>query len=277
MGTGRDALHLALLPLNATLRVREGFYETFGFRMGVMYVVGVIAWLLGRAWRSAPASATAMKLAGLLTLLWFYTFQEPRYLLPALGLMAAGGGVGLDLLIPRRRSAWGTLWLVPAAAVVHTQWNAALLLPYRYGYALGRLEVRGFESQEPALAVVPALRQLLGRGDRLLPIYENRGFFYRGLDYVTVNWPELMMIVHQSPDPRAFADRLAALGVTYVLVNPNNISRYRTWFVEGYGPQDHERDLVRLEAFLARHTTPVMEDRGVIVRRLKPAAEVGGP
>jgi hypothetical protein len=112
----------------------------------------------------------------------------------------------------------------------------------------------------------------MGPGDRLLPIYENRGFFYRGLDYVTVNWPELMMIVHDSPTPKAFADRLAALGVTHVLVNPNNISRYRTWYVEGYGPAEHEADLARLEAFLARYTTPVIEDRRVIVRRLNPPA-----
>ena len=271
MGTGRDAVHLVLLPVNLTLRVREGFYETFGYRVGVLYLVGILAWLLGRAWRVAPASGTAMKLAGLLTLLWFYTFQEPRYLLPALALMAAGGGVGLDLLIPRGRGRWGLLWLVPAAALAHTQWSVALQMPYRFAYALGRRPIAGFEHQEPALAVVPALRRVMGPGDRLLPIFENRGFFYRGLDYVTVNWPELMMIVHESPSPRAFADRLAALGVTHVLVNPNNVSRYRTWFVEGYGPQDHDRGLALLSAFLAQHTTPVIEDRGVIVRRLNEA------
>ncbi len=276
VGTGRNAVDLILLPVNATLRVREGFYETFGYRVGVLYVVGILAWLLSRAWRTAPASSTAMKLAGLLTLLWFFTFQEPRYLLPALALMAAGGGVGLDLLIPRGRTRWGLLWLVPAAALAHTQWPAALLLPYRFGYALGGLPVAGFQAQEPALAVVPALRRMMAPGDRLFPIYENRGFFYRGLDYVTVNWPELMMMVHTSPTPRAFADRLAALGVTYVLVNPNNLSHYRTWFVEGYGPQEHDRSLALLSAFLAQHTTPVIEDRGVLVRRLKPATAAGG-
>ena len=275
VGVGRGLMDLVLLPVNATLRVREGFYETFGYRVGVMSVVGVLACLLTGAHR-APGAGTALKLAGVLTLLWFYTFQEPRYLLPALCLMAAAGGAGLDRLIPRGRSAGLLLWLLPLAALVHTQWSAALLLPYRFGYALGRLPVAGFEAQEPALAVVPALRRLMGPGHRLLPIYENRGFFYRDLDYVTVNWPELMMMVHESPSPRAFADRLGALGVTHVLVNPNNISRYRTWFVEGYGPREHQGALARLQEFLVLHTTLLIEDRGVLVRRLEPATGAGG-
>ena len=136
---------------------------------------------------------------------------------------------------------------------------AALLLPYRYGYALGRLPVAGFEAQEPALAVVPALRRVMAPGDRLLPIYENRGFFYRDLDYLTVNWPELMMMVHESRSARAFADRLAALGVTYVLVNPNNLSHYRTWSWRDT-PAEHDR--ARALRLPRPAHDPVIEDAG---------------
>jgi hypothetical protein len=153
--------------------------------------------------------------------------------------------------------------------VIHTQATAALRLPYAYGYAVGSFSVAGFERQEPALSVVPALRRTLQPGDRLMLIHESRGFFYRGLDYVLSSPFEVMQMVRQSESPAAFADQLAALGVTHVLVNPDNVTRYRTWFVEGYDRAEFERSLRRLEAFLRQETTPVLRDRHVQVRRLK--------
>jgi len=267
IGFGRDFPDLLLLPVNATLRVRDG-YDTFGYRIGVMYVVAVLASLVAGVTRGPSVAGTALKLAGLLTLLWFYTFQEPRYLLPALCLMAVAGGVGLDRLIPRGLHRNGALLLIPLVALLHTQSKAALLLPYRYGYALGSLPVAGFEAQEPALAVVPALRRLMGPGDRLMLIYESRGFFYRGMDYVFSNWFEVMQMVHEAESPAAFADQLAALGVTHVLVNTDNVARYRAWFVEGYGQAEFDRDIARLDAFVAQETTPLFRDRHVLVRRL---------
>jgi hypothetical protein len=275
VGFGRDLLDLLLLPVNATLRVGDT-YDTFGYRIGVMYVIGVLAALLAGLHRGRSAAATALKLAGLLTVAWFYSFQEPRYLLPALGLMAVAGGVGLDALIGAGRRAL-VLLLVPLVALLHTQSKAVLLLPYRYGYALGSLPVAAFESQEPSLAVVPILRRSMRPGDRLMLIYENRGFFYRGLDYVFSNWFEVMQMVREAESPAAFADHLAGLGVTHVLVNTRNVARYRTWFVKGYGPAEFERDLAKLEAFVAQETTPLFQDRHVMVRRLKRPRALDAP
>jgi hypothetical protein len=269
VGFGRGPDDLLLLPVNLTLRARIGDYEGFGFRIGALYLMGVLAFLLGG--RRSGIARTGLAVAGVVTVVWFFTFQEPRYLLPALGLVAVAGGVGLDAVLPPMRGAAALLWLVPLAALAHTQWNAVALLPWRYGYALGALSIDAFEAQEPALAIVPRLRQSMTPGDRLLPVHEPRGFFFRGLDYVPVTAPELMRLVQGSPGPEALAARLRSLGVTHVLVNTNNIGRQRTWFVEGYGPEDHARALARLEAFLARHTTPLLEDRGVMVRRMTPA------
>jgi hypothetical protein len=269
VGFGHGLDDLFLLPVNLTLRARVGDYAGFGFRVGVLYLVGALAWLI--AGRRVPMARTCAALAAVITPLWFFSFQEPRYLLPALCLLAVVGGIGLDGLLPRRREAAMVLWLVPLAALVHTQWPAALLLPWRYGYALGGLSVESFEAQDPALALAPLLRRTLGPGDRLLPVHEPRGFFFRGLDYVPSAAPELMHLVHESPSPEALAARLRALGVTHVLVNANNAERFRPWFVEGYGPEDDARAHARLSAFLARHTTPLHEDRGVTVRRIAPA------
>ena len=268
VGLGRGLDDLVLLPVNLTLRARVGDYAAFGFRVGVLYLVGVLAFLVFA--RGVPLARTCAALAALVALAWFFTFQEPRYLLPALCLLAVAGGIGLDAALPRRREAAALLWLVPLAALVHTQWTAALLLPWRYGYALGGLSVAAFEAQDPALALAPFLRRTLGPGDRLLPVHEPRGFFFRGLDYVPSSAPELMHLVHESPTPDALAARLRGLGVTHLLVNPGNAARYRRWFVEGYGPEDDARAHARLEAFLARHTVPLAERQGVTVRRMIP-------
>jgi hypothetical protein len=266
---GRGWQDLLLLPINITVRATDS-YEAFGFRLGPLYVVAALACLLFPAARAAPAARLFLKLAGLLILIWFYTFQEPRYLLPALGLLAVAGGIGVDRWLPARLGRGAFLWLVPAAALLHTQWQAALLLPYRYGYALGGLSIEGFEAQEPALAAATPLRRLLGPGDRLLLVYENRGYFYRGMDYVLVNWPELVQLLHRNREPGAFRHRLETLGVTYLLVNTNNLRKYRTWFVPGWTAQDFEEDLRSLQLFVERETTPVFSDRGVLVRRLRP-------
>jgi hypothetical protein len=270
VGFGHGPAALALLPANLTVRARLGDYSGFGFRVGVLYVAGALAFLLLGGPRASPAAATSLKVAGLIAALWFVSFQEPRYLLPALALSAAAGGVGLDLLLSRARGAAVLLWLIPVVALAHTQWSAWLLLPWRYGYAVSGLPVAGFEAQDPALAIVPALRAVLRPGDRLLPIHEPRGFFYRGLDYLPASTPELMQLVHETPTAAALADRLRGLGVTLVLVNTNNVGRYRTWFVDGYGPAEHAAALQRLEDFVSGHTTPVLADRGVFVRRLAP-------
>ena len=276
MGFGHGLDDLALLPVNITLRARIGDYAGFGFRIGVLYVVGIVAFLLARGGRLSPAAAAGLKLAGLVTLLWFFTFQEPRYLLPALCLVAVAGGVGLDAILPRRRGAAALLWLVPLGRPrphpVERGAAAAVALRLR---ARRACRSPGSRRRSPRSRWSPALRRAMGPGDRLLPIHEPRGFFYRGMDYLPATPPEVMQVIHEAPSPEALADRLRALGVTHVLVNASNVGRYRTWYVEGYGPQDDERALARLEAFLARHTTPVIEDRGVIVRRVNPATAAG--
>jgi hypothetical protein len=266
VGFGRGLVDLALLPINLTLRANVGDYSGFGFRVGVAYLLGLLAFAL--AARHVATARLAATAAGVITLLWFFTFQEPRYLLPGLGLAAVAGGIGLDALLPRRGPA-ALLWAIPLAALAHTQATPALLLPWRYGYALGGLSVEAFEAQDPALALVPVLRRTLGPGDRLLPIHEPRGFFFRGLDYVPATAPETMHLVHESGTPEELASRLRALGVTHVLVNTNNAARFRPWFVDGYSAEDDARAHATLDGFLAGHTTPVAERQGVFVRRLR--------
>jgi hypothetical protein len=286
IGFGRGPEDLLALPVNLTLRARSGDYQAFGFRIGPLYVAGVAAALaLARARRSRALPGLLPAL-GVLTLLWFYTSQEPRYLLPALGLAAVVGGVGLDELL-RASAAWrpralGLLpWLIPLAALSHTQWATLARLPWVYGYALGRLPVADFRRQDAGLVVADRLRATLGPGDVLLPVYEPRGFFFAGLRYVFSHDWELMQLVRRAGDPETLAGELRGLGVTHVLVNTENVARYRTVPVPGYGERELDEDLQVLSALLQGRSTPVMAYRGVIVRRMDwakpPVEENGGP
>jgi hypothetical protein len=252
VGPGRDWDDLLLLPVNITLRVTTKLYDMFGYRLGVLYVIGALACLLVPAARRAPEAGPYLKVAGLLLLIWFYSFQEPRYLLPALGLLAVAGGVGLDRLLPAGRR--NLLWLLPVVAVLHTQWRGAA--PPTGTAALGRLSNRFLPGAGAGLAVAQPLRRLMGPGDRLLLVYENRGFFYRGMDYANANWRRSCSSCTATPT-LVFRRSLRAMGVNLLLVNTNNMVTYRTWFVEGWGVQEFEEDLRRLHAFLEQETTLV--------------------
>ena len=273
VGFGRGLDDLALLPVNLTLRVRSGDYTAFGFRVGPLYVAGLAAALTLGAARRSPALRGILPAVGVMTLAWFFTSQEPRYLVPALGLAAAAGGVGLDEVL-RGCSAWRppvlsvVAWAVPLAALAHTQTATLARLPYVYGYALGRLSVDGFRRQDPAVVVADRLHETLGRRDRLLLVYEPRGFLFRDLDYVFAHYFELMQLVHRAGDPESLAGELRGLGVTHVLVNTENVARYRTVAVPGYGERELEQDLEVVRALLQRHSTPVTAYGGVIVRRM---------
>lgn len=276
VGFGRGLEDLLALPLNLTLRAQVGDYRAFGFRIGPLSVVGLAAALALGAARRSSAVRGLLPAVALLTLGWFYTSQEPRYLLPALAAAAVAGGVGLHELLRScaavARPLGAAVALIVLAALVHAHWATALRLPYLYGYALGRLPLAAFKAQEPALVLAERLRPMLGRHHRLLLVYEPRGFFFRGLDYVFAHDFALMQVVHRVGDSEGLADELRERGVSHVLVNTNNIARYRTVEVPGYGQADLDRDLQTLFAMLRRHSTLVDAERGVFVRRMAWAA-----
>ncbi|HET8647261.1 MAG TPA: hypothetical protein VFO85_17320, partial [Vicinamibacteria bacterium] len=281
VGFGRGLGDLLALPVNLTVRARANDYQAFGFRVGPLSVAGLLAALVLARARRAPALRALLTALLVLVLAWFFTSQEPRYLLPALGPAAVAAAVGWDEVLDAGARAWGPAgrrlaWLVPAAALAHTQAATLARLPYLYGYALGGLSVEGFRRQDPALAVADRLRSVLGPGDRLLAVYEPRGFFFQGLDYVFAHDFELMQLVHRAGDADTLAEELRRMGVTHVLVNTPNVARYRTVPVPGYGERELAGDLATLETLLRRHSLPLLAERGVVVRRMAWAGPAPG-
>ena len=268
VGFGRGLDDLALLPVNITLRARVGDYAGFGFRIGVLYVVGM---------RRLPARARRPPLA-----CCGYGAEARRARHPLVVRFVPGAAVPPARAVPRRDRGRCRPGRDPAAA------------PRRAGTAVAgparRPRPHPVERGDAATVALrlrarrPCHRGVRGAGARARggPRAAARDgprgpaaahprtprVLLPGMDYLPASPPEVVQMIHEAPSPDAFADRLRALGVTHVLVNANNVARYPTWYVQGYGTQEHERDLARLEAFLARHTTAVIEDRGVIVRRL---------
>ncbi len=269
VGMGRDLLALLGLPWNLTMRAKPGVYESFGFQIGCLYLLGAALCLLQSDARRNPMARVLLPLIGVLVLLWFFTVQEPRYLLPALALVAVVGGIGWDSLLTSS-GRWKPLWLLlPAVALFHIQVPQLLLGSHAYGYALGGRSVADFESQEPALVVARQLRGMMKPQDCLLMVFEGRGFFFAGLDYIPHHAVEggspVLQLIHNTPETE-LAAKLEQLGVTHILVNTQWVSP--TVRVEGYGEQELQSDLAKLSRFLTSSTTLVLADRGVYVGKL---------
>lgn len=267
IGPGRGFLELLALPWNLTFEASVGDYRAFGFRIGVLFALGAAAGLLaGRAGR--PAQARSLWLvAGLLTLCWFFTTQEPRYLLPALVLVAVAGASAADALLPQGRL--GRPWLaLPLLAVLHTQLPIASALPERYGLALG-----GLEAAVPAAARAGAkLREMLESGDRLVVFFEPRGYFFRGLDYVPYHLGSgspLLVALHAAAERDALPELFSALGASHVLLETQLRPVTTPRFTPDYSREDFVSDLRALERHLERRAFRVLEEGSIVVYRLR--------
>ena len=266
IGPGHGPLDLLALPWRLTVEAAPDDYRWFGYRVGPLYLLGVIAAL---GWGGgAKGSALVRRLwsaAGLSLLFWFFTAQDPRYLLPALVLAAVAGAIAADRAVGSRR-----LWLLlPILAVLHAQLPVWTALPQRYGTALGRLSV----SDAPAARVGQRLRAELTSGDRVVLLFEPRAWFFRGLDYVPYHLGDgspLLVAIHRAR--REGLDALFRdLGATHFVVNTRLGPQTTPYFVPAYSHDSFETDLAVLNEFLGRRTEFLFREGSLEVRRLRTA------
>jgi hypothetical protein len=276
IGMGRSLSAFLALPWNLTLESTPGVYRgSFGFQIGPLHFVALLATLLSGAARRPPWVGRLLALGGLFTLVWFVHEQEARLLLHALALFAVAGAAGIDELAGSRAS-WGRLLLLlPLCAAGYGLWYGAHTLRWDYGFALGGLPREEIDGGEPAAAAGEFLRRHMQEGDRLLLVFESRGFHFRGVDYIPAVLHEasgVLQMIHRERDPKALRCRLAALGVTHVLLNTGALARFPPVFVEGYQRPDLDRDVARVRAMLAESGVPIWSAGGVSVVRLRPVA-----
>jgi hypothetical protein len=262
LGMGHGWADLALLPWNLVMRSQPGVYtNSFGFQVSGLYLVSLALCVIAGHW---PARVRRwMAVAGLLAVVWFYTAQEARYLLPALCTVALAGAFALDRLArPGLRSApWVAVVL---SAVVSCHWQYWNRLGHDWAVAFGRLDRTNPARYDPAELLASHLRALLrqsGAPHRILLLFESRAWFFRGLEYLPYQGHEtpvvMLHVVHRARDERDLLARLQAMGVTHVVANPSALAVFHPLTAEGYTAEDVQRDLQLAVRLLDRCTRPL--------------------
>jgi hypothetical protein len=278
IGRGRGLFALLAAPWSLTMETNPLSYkESFGFLIGPLHLVSVgAAVLVGRV-RRHPFTSLLLTAAVPLFLIWFFTFQEARYLFAVFPITALLGALAFDATLPtplwsgRPRAALAIL-LVPLFAAGLAQTRDLGRLGERWTLALGPLAAPPELQPDGSYRAAEVLRRELGPEGRVLLFYESRGYVFRGLDYIpffTAEASPILQLVHEADDPGALHCRLETLGVTHVLVNHNILRNTKKFFVEGYGPGDFAADMARFRAFLDDRTRPIWSDAGVVVRALR--------
>ncbi len=267
VGMGKGVGALLALPWNLVMRSVPGSYaNSFGYQVTPLYVIGALGALAFAAVRRHLLMASLLQAGGILTLLWFFSFQEARFLLPALSCLAVAGGAALatcSTASPR----WGMLHVaLPLTGLLYCQALFLKELPSRFGYALGKLSAEEVWARNPARAAASELRTILGPRDRLLLVAEGRGFYFGGLDYIPYHINEgahVLQLIHRQADPDALHCALRELGVTHVLVNLDQLRFFSPVFVPSYRAEDYERDVALLKLFTEKQTRTVFARNGI--------------
>jgi hypothetical protein len=226
MGMGRDGWSLLALPWNLTMNSKPGTYgESFGFQVTALHLVGLVAVLglaaSGKRLRAIPLLVPMLEIVGVFVLIWFFTFQEARFLLPIFPLIAYAGAVAIDGLIVASPG-WGRgLLALPLIAVVHSQ---ALMLPSlaeNYEFALGKKSHE--QGNDRGLkGAGTLLRREMSHRDKVLLWMEQRAFRMYGLNYVPYHigsGAPILALVHRFADHRALYCELREMGITHIVIN----------------------------------------------------------
>ena len=226
VGMGRDLWSLLALPWNLTMNSKPGIYaNSFGFEVSALHFVGLVAVLglaaSGKRLRAIPLLVPLLEAVGVFVLIWFFAFQEARFLLPIFPLIAYAGAVAIDRLVVAS-PAWGRgLLALPLIAVVHSQLSMLPSLAANFEFALGKTAHERVDdgSVEAAAAFV---RDEMAPGDKLLLWMEQRAYLFRGVDYVPYHigsGAPTLELVHRLEDHRALYCELRAMGITHLMIN----------------------------------------------------------
>lgn len=274
IGMGRGPVDLLLLPWNVAMRSVEGRYaQSFGWSFGLLSLVGVAAVAL--AWRRLPDGARgAARVVALLTLGFFVTLQEGRYLLPPLALLAALTAAAVDRLTATAPRATRALALAPlVGAALWSVGPEALRIPWRWHVALGGGHPERVEGGDPCARTAVTLRRRIAPGERAVLVFEPRSYLFRGIDHDPYHLNEGSLVlreVSRAPSAGALAAAWHARGVRWVVVRTGSHDVFHPSFVAGYTPAQWRRDKARVDELLARHAEVVAEDPPYVLARLAP-------
>ncbi len=283
MGMGRSPAACLALPFNVSVRGRPGLnYRHFDGTISPVFLMLFPLALVRRRRTTTALALTAVALGAF----WALTSQQLRFLLPALGLLAVSGALGLAETAAggadrqgktggrgdARSRAWATFILLGVLFVE----VAALAAPNQYGRpwlgdAVGE-RLRAALGLEPAdrflertvqpYSLYRQADEVLPRGEGVFMIWENRAY-HLGRPYLADSFFEastVMRIVARAEDARDLRDTIEGLGYRYVLVN----DLLGEIFARRYPPQD----VARLRDFIQTYLEPLRSANKVTLYRL---------
>jgi hypothetical protein len=268
MGRGRGFQDYILLPFRLTFLGKPAMdYSRFDGMLNPA-ILGLFPLVFIRRRRTTMLLA-AMALAA--AVFWALTSQQMRFLIPALALMAALGGIGLGDLGRRLKGGHR-----PASFLLAMILVASLAIPDQQGRPfitniLGDklAPALGLESREAHLersvqsyAVFREINRRLPPEEKLFMIWENRGY-YLDRPYFADSFFEassVMRMAEKAGSGRALAERIGSMGYRYVLVN----DLLGQFFSRAYDPAT--QSIVR--SMIDEHLSQIYSANGITVFRL---------
>jgi hypothetical protein len=268
MGMGRGFQDYILLPFRLTFLGKPAMdYSRFDGMLNPA-ILGLFPLVFIRRRRTTMLLA-AMALAA--AVFWALTSQQMRFLIPALALMAALGGIGLGDLGRRLKGGHR-----PASFLLAMILVASLAIPDQQGRPfitniLGDklAPALGLESREAHLersvqsyAVFREINRRLPPEEKLFMIWENRGY-YLDRPYFADSFFEassVMRMAEKAGSGRALAERIGSMGYRYVLVN----DLLGQFFSRAYDPAT--QSIVR--SMIDEHLSQIYSANGITVFRL---------
>lgn len=272
----RRPFELLISPITSSLaaeRFEDHFVGPLALMAMVLMGAGAVAWFLTRR---PPGTRLRQNLIGvyrlpllwtglflaILWVIWFFTYQSIRMLIPAFGLVFALGAWGAALLLrslgrgDRQRAGAAALGAMVAIGLLYSWSYAGALIIGKFRPHPLRVAF-GFQTREAylqsALTYYEPAQMLAGRlkaGERALVIGEYRTLYLPG-PVIVSDWfdtPQPLPLIRETPSNEELFEKLKELGVKYVFFNAFELRQYeRLYFIPRFTPLEY----ARFQAFIS--------------------------
>lgn len=278
-GSGTRLSDLMELPYTSTFRWTA--FESHNPGATTLVVTGIavlaVATYWGRPARRPAMLALATAAASLLV--WFYSYQSNRLLLPVMALILGTTPIGLFVLQPAARRLFaGGVALTAAlglAWAVQWSWVATSLTPRPLPYLLGKQDAKSYLYKSLTYArAFDYLNKHVSPGDRVLLVGEHR-IFGAKFQAVWSDWfdtPALAQIlrINHLKSTDILLDYLRRKNISWIMINEKELEpqlqdAFRPWFSPAEWQIFEELRVLDQPGVTVRHLPP-----GVTLLHLEP-------
>jgi hypothetical protein len=244
--------HLLITPWTATIYWRldpaaghpgyEDFFLGPVFLLWLPLLLRVLMVVKHRSWRQTPFRILVWFLAGY-GLLWYFTYQSNRMLIPALGILSVL--VVWSIHAVGRTGQWlaaGATAVLLGASVYNVEWSAEWVFRPTTTKPSAIAYVAGLESRDNYIrrafepyVMYRLMAQRVPKGKEVLFVGEYRPY-HCPVAWRSSDWFDLPLILHlirETADSDALLDRLRDEGTEYIFCNRRELARLKPRYFTG--------------------------------------------